>query len=177
MIIWHPFNTVNPEHIPSAFAKAFFDSGSLTRYFETTLEGNYTLTVLKAALSPLLADEKALLNVNEGYLRESFMGNQTENWLYARCIFPDTLIKSPDFFPFLSNQQQAIGKILFAEASTQRKLIEWTKITQKNTSLSILLPYLKPQNAIWARRSCFNYRGHFLFLSEFFLPNCHFVSK
>ncbi|OAI48794.1 hypothetical protein AYO45_04035 [Gammaproteobacteria bacterium SCGC AG-212-F23] len=151
---WQPFAAVSTM-VPEKLQTWLTYTGSFMERLKAHAIVDTKISVLNQGWEKANSDEINFLQTDEKTLiREVLIGNQTNLWMYARSVFPEsTLTEQEQSLAHLG--VKPLGEFLFNHPEMQRSDFKMKK----------LLP-----SKLWARCSLFYLRGKKLLLTEIFSP-------
>ncbi|MGA9852877.1 MAG: chorismate lyase [Gammaproteobacteria bacterium] len=165
--LWKPLDAWPVELRPKALWPWLIYAGSLTQKLRAAAGGFFHVKILHEGVTHLDAENAVLLHALPGTaarLREVYLcGN--EPWVYARTL---TVAEGGHWLDTLGTQP--LGDRVFAEADTQRSLIEVAQLDAAHTLYRAAIKGVPHRHEfLWARRSVLTVRGSCLLIYECFL--------
>jgi len=121
-----------------------------------------------------LAGEARLLRLPRRHLallREVELRCNGTPWVFARTLIPLSSLRGrARRLAFLENRP--LGAVLFADPTTTRRRVEVAKLGPRHPLFATAVRNLDHRpDALWGRRTLFNYGGRPLLVNEIFLPD------
>ncbi len=163
---WH----TNPTAV-AALNDWLFDQGSLTQRLTQLCHSSFTVQLLAQGWQTLTDDECQALNIASsscGWVREVFLCDGTQPWVFARSVASQTELHDSDF-DISQLGTRSLGELLFSHQAFSRGTMHICQISP------LQLPLQAQQHAthttqLWARRSRFQNQGLGVLVAEVFLP-------
>jgi len=149
------------------------DSGSLTRSVIASCRGKFRVELLSQAHGRALPSEAALLAAGPAQatlVREVRLRCDRDAWVFARTLIPMGSLRGP-VHALTRLGRRPLGEVLFSDPTTRRLRVEVARITPRHRLFARATAHLQRRpDAIWGRRTLFEYRGELILVNELFLP-------
>jgi chorismate--pyruvate lyase len=149
------------------------DGGSLTRSVIKSCGGRFRVELIGQAHGPALPSESGLLRAGPAratLVREVRLYCGREAWVFARTLIPMGSLRGP-VHPLTRLGRRPLGEVLFSDPTTRRLRVEVACITPRHRLFARATAHLaRAPQAIWGRRTLFDYRGERILVNEIFLP-------
>lgn len=180
---WEAITTTESTRVPEALRQWLYKPFVLSRALRKVC-AQFTVHITDQRVKPLYADEIAALGCYEssnGYIRETYLGDENHPFVYARVTMPEaTYLSYKVELDNLGNRP--IGEtLLYSNPTTTRSEFEIKRITQDDELLFDELVHTNFYKAViernarvpelWARRSVFSLQGKPLLITEVFLSD------
>lgn len=163
---WHANTTNSP-----ALNDWLFDKNSLTQRLSGLCKTGFLVQPLSQGWQTLSPDECSVLNIAQhsiGWVREVFLCDGNQPWVFARSVAGQTELLNADF-DLSQLGSRSLGQLLFNQQAFKRGALQICHLSRTQ------LPDLAQQHAVgqqqlWARRSCFKKESLGVLVTEVFLP-------
>lgn len=170
---WAPLGSRRLPGITPAMHAWLRDDGSLTRSVIGCCDDRFRVVLLDQRLGVALPGEATLLaNAAQraALVREVKLYCGREAWVFARTLMPMAGLHGP-MYALTRLGQRPLGEVLFSDPTTRRLAVEVARILPRHRLFARASAHLRrhPQ-ALWGRRTLFDYRGERILVNEIFLP-------
>jgi len=163
------------EHSDSLLVPAVVDdwlqeSGSLTLRMKNSLNGDFDVSVEGEGFSSAFSEDADKLQQNpqdKMFIREVILSMSDKPHVFARTTIPEGSLQSLQQLATLG--KKPLGEVIFSYPELIRTSLDIAKIAAQHLVPRVVI-MLGKENAIWARRSVYDIKGHRFIVSEFFLP-------
>lgn len=149
------------------------DDGSLTRSVIASCRGKFKVDVVAQGQGSALPSEAALLSAGPAQatvVREVHLYCGRRAWVFARTLLPMRSLRGP-VHALTQLGRRPLGEVLFSDPTTRRLCVEVARITPRHRLFARATAHLRhPPEAIWGRRTLFEYGGENILVNELFLP-------
>ncbi len=148
-----------------------FDQGSLTQRLTQLCRTAFTVKVIDEGWHTLTADECQALAITPGscgWVREVFLCDGEQPWIFARSVAGQTALQSSDF-AISELGTRSLGATLFSQHAFKRGPMYIQRLDCAQLPISVQ-HYTQQQPHVWARRSCFTKNALGILVAEVFLP-------
>jgi len=149
------------------------DDGSLTRSVIASCRGKFKVDVVAQGQGSALPSEAALLSAGPAQatlVREVHLYCGRRAWVFARTLLPMRSLRGP-VHALTQLGRRPLGEVLFSDPTTRRLKVEVARITPRHRLFGRATAHLRHQpDAIWGRRTLFEYGGENILVNELFLP-------
>lgn len=149
------------------------DNGSLTRSVIASCRGRFKVNVVSQQQGSALPSEAALLCAGPAQatlVREVYLYCGRHPWVFARTLLPMRSLRGP-VHALTQLGRRPLGEVLFSNPTTRRLRVEVARITPRHRLFGRATAHLRKQpDAIWGRRTLFEYGGENILVNELFLP-------
>lgn len=148
-----------------------FDQGSLTQRLTQLCTEAFTVQVLAEGWQTLTADECQTLKVANnscGWVREVFLCNGQQPWVFARSVASQAELESSGF-DISQLGTRSLGELLFSHQAFSRGVMHICQLPCQQLP-RIAQQQTNNQSHVWARRSCFQKDALGVLVAEVFLP-------
>ena len=150
---------------------------SMTQMIKHQAQSSFELIVLSESVSDTTLAEQEFLGLSEtkAYVREIIMKADHNDWLYARSVFPATVVDDDDQ-TLMRLGNKPLGSLFFAEVKDRqdedspRKTIDAGLLTADHELRRVESFPVQSDDQLFARRSLFHYLGKPALVQEVFLP-------
>ncbi|WP_164513470.1 chorismate--pyruvate lyase family protein [Thiosocius teredinicola] len=149
------------------------DRGSLTRSVIASCRGKFRIDLLAQQRGEALPSEAAMLGSERTaatLIREVHLCCGRDAYVYARTLMPLSSLRGP-VHALTQLGRRPLGEVLFSNPTTRRLRVEVACITPRHRLFARATDHLarKPE-ALWGRRTLFEYGGERILVNEIFLP-------
>ena len=174
---WYSREDINGSSIAEPSRLWLAHVGSMTRLIKQHIKAEFELKVVRELVSEASERECELLNLssNTVYVREIVMYADGQPWLYARSVFPQQVLDLTDK-SLKELGDQPLGRLFFHSESdisgktNPRQSIEIGYVSADHELLNGESFPETAEQALYARRSTFNYHDMPALVQEVFLP-------
>ncbi|OUD12223.1 chorismate--pyruvate lyase family protein [Thioflexithrix psekupsensis] len=175
---WHEARAWRHVGLSSTWATWLLDRGSLTQRLQQISAAPVQVKVLCQYWDYPANDERQLLHLAPRHyarLREVYLGNGQQYWVFARTVLPESLLTGK--YAYLKHWgEKPLGDILFSHPTLMRQQLQITQIPILHPLLKNIRTDFSPFQAknnpfFWARRSLFYLEKKPLLILEVFLPS------
>ncbi len=149
------------------------DGGSLTRSMTRSCRGKFRVQVVTQDYGSALPGEALLLDAGAPQatlIREVRLRCGREAWVFARTLIPMRSLRGPAH-ALTRLGRRPLGEVLFSDPTTRRLKVEVARITPRHRLFERATAHLRRRpDAIWGRRTLFDYGGERILVNELFLP-------
>jgi chorismate--pyruvate lyase len=150
------------------------DGGSLTRSMIRSCRHKFRVEVVMQEYGRALPSEAQLLDAADApqatLVREVRLRCGREPWVFARTLIPMRSLRGPAH-ALTRLGRRPLGEVLFSDPTTRRLEVEVARITPRHRLFQRATAHLRRQpDAIWGRRTLFEYGGERILVNELFLP-------
>ena len=163
---WHSNATSLP-----ALNDWLFDQGSLTQRLSALSSAGFTVQPLNEGWHTLSLDECSALDIpinSMGWVREVFLCDGTQPWVFARSVAEQTALLNADF-DLSQLGSRSLGQLLFNQQAFKRGALQVCQLPVAKLP-PIVQQHSASQQQLWARRSCFKKESLSVLVAEVFLP-------
>lgn len=150
------------------------DGGSLTRSVIASCRGRFRVDLINQDHGTALPSEAALLAAGPAQaslVREVRLYCGREAWVFARTLIPIRSLHGP-MHGLARLGRRPLGEVLFSDPTTRRLRVEVARITPRHRLFARATAHLdRGPDAIWGRRTLFEFRGERILVNELFLPD------
>lgn len=170
------WTTLSSRRLPAAPLRVhawLADRGSLTRAIIASCRGRFRVDVVAQGHADALPSEAALLAAGPAQatlVREVRLYCGREAWVFARTLIPIRSLRGPAQ-ALTRLGRRPLGEVLFSDPTTRRLAVEVARITPRHQLFARATVHLRrAPDAIWGRRTLFDYGGEHILVNELFLP-------
>lgn len=149
------------------------DNGSLTRSVIASCRKRFKVKLVSQGQGMALPSEAALLGAGPAQatlVREVRLHCGRHPWVFARTLMPMRNLRGP-VHALTQLGRRPLGEVLFSDPTTRRLRVEVARITPRHRLFGRATAHLKRRpDAIWGRRTLFEYGGENILVNELFLP-------
>ena len=148
-----------------------FDQGSLTQRLTLLCSDAFTVQLLSEGWQALSDDECQALNIANnscGWVREVFLCDGQQPWVFARSVASQTALESSGF-DISQLGTRSLGELLFSHQAFSRGAMHICQLPCQQLP-NIAQQQTNNQTHLWARRSCFKKDALGVLVAEVFLP-------
>jgi chorismate--pyruvate lyase len=149
------------------------DTGSLTRSVIASCSGRFSVDLVQQGRGSALPGEAALLAdgpAQATLIREVRLCCGREAWVFARTLIPLKSLRGP-VHALTRLGRRPLGEVLFSDPTTRRLRVEVARITPRHRLFERATRHLRRRpDALWGRRTLFEYGGELILVNELFLP-------
>jgi chorismate--pyruvate lyase len=149
------------------------DSGSLTRSVIASCHGEFRVDLIAQGQGCALPSEAALLMAGPAQatlVREVKLYSGDEARVFARTLIPMKSLRGP-VHALTQLGRRPLGEVLFSDPTTRRLRVEVARIVPRHRLFARATSHLNRRpDALWGRRTLFEYGGERILVNEFFLP-------
>lgn len=167
---WVAGDQVQGLFIPAHINDWLKESGSLTLRMKSSLNGDFDVLVEGEGFSSVFSQDADKLQQDpqdETFVREVVLTLSGKPRVFARTTIPLDSLHALEKLTTLGNNP--LGEVIFSYPDLKRISLDFARIGAKFL-LPRMIIMLGKENAIWARRSVYDIKGHRFIVSEFFLP-------
>jgi chorismate--pyruvate lyase len=149
------------------------DGGSLTRSVIASGRGRFRVDLITQGQGRALPSEAALLAggpAQATLVREVKLYCGREAHVFARTLIPLRSLRGP-VHALTQLGRRPLGEVLFSDPTTRRLRVEVARITPRHRLFARAISHLgRLPQALWGRRTLFEYGGELILVNEIFLP-------
>lgn len=149
------------------------DSGSLTRSMVASCRGRFHVDLVQQDYGTAMPSETALLAAGPAQatlIREVRLYCGRQAWVFARTLIPMANLRGPAY-ALTRLGSRPLGEVLFSDPTTRRLAVEVARITPRHRLFIRATAHRnRKPDAIWGRRTLFDYGGQHILVNEIFLP-------
>jgi chorismate--pyruvate lyase len=149
------------------------DGGSLTRSVIASGRGRFRVDLISQGQGRALPSEASLLRggaPQATLVREVKLYCGREAHVFARTLIPMKSLCGP-VHALTQLGRRPLGEVLFSDPTTRRLRVEVARITPRHRLFAGATSHLRRQpDALWGRRTLFDYGGELILVNELFLP-------
>lgn len=149
----------------------------MTQMIKHHAQTSFELIVLSESVADTTTSEQQFLGLSEprAYIREIIMKADHHDWLFARSVFPTTVLADTDQ-NLMTLGNTPLGSLFFAESKDRddqdcpRKTIDAGLLSAEHELRRVESFPIDNIEPLFARRSLFHYLGKPALVQEVFLP-------
>lgn len=149
------------------------DDGSLTRSVIASGRGSFRVDLISQGQGCALPSEAALLPggpAQATVVREVKLYCGLQAHVFARTLIPMRSLRGP-VHALTQLGRRPLGEVLFSNPTTRRLRVEVARITPRHRLFARATSHLRRRpDALWGRRTLFDYGGELILVNELFLP-------
>ena len=149
------------------------DGGSLTRSVIASCCGRFAVDLVSQRRGQVFPSEARLLGAGSqraSLVREVHLRCGRDVWVFARTLIPLASLRGPAQ-ALARLGRRPLGEVLFSDPTTRRLRVEVARITPRHRLFACAAAHLRQRpDAIWGRRTLFDYGGEQILVNELFMP-------
>jgi chorismate--pyruvate lyase len=135
--------------------------------------GSFRVDLIEQGRGNALPSEATLLAAGPAQatlVREVKLYCGREAWVFARTLIPLQSLRGP-VHALTRLGRRPLGEVLFSDPTTRRLRVEVARITPRHRLFAHATAHMRHRpEALWGRRTLFEYAGELILVNEVFLP-------